>query len=193
MENDTQCANDNVTDLPPSSLEGIIPTNVNTLSSKNIHIEQLIGSGGFAQVFKCTYDFGGELGRRKVALKQLNAALISEAGPELQRELAAMGSLDAHPNIITMIGAVAETDKCGIVLEFAQFGSLFELLHDKNKTIELSDKIQLLLDVSEGMHSLHSHSPNFIVHLDMKSMNVLLFDAGDGRMVAKVYPPLFTP
>lgn len=180
---------DNADDYPPSSLEGIIPLNVNTLDSKSIHIESLIGTGGFAQVYQCSYDFGGEVGKRKVALKKLNASLISEAGLELHQELEAMGALDAHPNIITMIGAVAETDKCGIVLEFAQFGSLYDMLMDKSRSIEYTERLQIMVDICEGMHALHSHTPKFVVHLDMKSMNVLLFDAGDGRMVAKVCAP----
>ena len=47
-------------------------------------------------------------------------------------------------------------------------------------------RVSLLLDTARGMLALHSHMPRAIVHRDLKSLNVLVFEALGGLLVAKV-------
>ena len=48
-------------------------------------------------------------------------------------------------------------------------------------------RVSLLHDMARGMFALHAHLPRAIVHRDLKSLNVLVFEAsGGGRLVGKI-------
>ena len=87
-----------------------------------------------------------------------------------------------------VLGAVDEPRGIGfgLILELANFGSLFDLLRDSSLEVPWEERLQVLQDVAQGVQALHAHRPMPIVHSDLKSMNVLLFDSGDGSKVAKV-------
>ena len=73
----------------------------------------------------------------------------------------------------------------GLILELATFGALFQRLQNTSVTLPWEDRYQVLVDVATGVQALHENFPP-IIHSDLKSHNVLLFDAGDGQTVAKL-------
>jgi len=148
----------------------------------------VLGEGGFAQVIAATYDFGRRVGRRSVAFKKLNAGVVSTSvGVDLVRELNTQAAVVAHPHIVKVLGALAdEATGFGLLLELATHGSLHALLHQTTKPLAWPERVQILVDVASGLAALHGALPREIVHSDLKSANVLLFDAGDGSLVAKL-------
>jgi hypothetical protein len=139
-------------------------------------------------VYAATYDFRGEVGLRRVAFKRLLEGLASDpaAGLALARELGAQAAVAAHPNVTRILGACADAVKgVGLMLEFATFGSLFSYLEGE-APIAWTERLQIAADVACGLAALHGTAPRPVVHNDLKSANVLLFDAGDGRKVAKL-------
>ena len=159
-----------------------------------VHRESLLGEGGFAKVYRATVRLrgrsssngGGE--ERTVAFKRLNDGVKSVVGAEmLAAELKVQSAVDAHPNIVKVLAAVDDQSiGFGLVLELAHFGTLFKRLQDSSRDLPWDERTQILRDVAAGVEALHDHRPTPIVHSDLKSMNILLFDAGDGSTVAKV-------
>ena len=174
----------------PSFRGLVIPIGM-LLDVKRIEIgvpPKVLGEGGFATVVAATYNFGRTVGRRPVAFKKLHAGIVAgSVGPYLERELNTQAAVSAHPNIAKVLGAIADQDiGFGMLLELATHGSLHSLLHQTNNLLAWPQRVQFLVDVASGLVALHSHRPREIVHNDLKSANVLLFDAGDGLMVAKL-------
>jgi serine/threonine protein kinase len=86
-----------------------------------------------------------------------------------------------HPNIIELIGL--SISPLAIVMEYADQGNLRDLLDSAAGASLTSDvRFQLAIDVASAMRYLHTRDPP-IVHLDLKSPNVLLLrnERGDSR------------
>ena len=82
-----------------------------------------------------------------------------------------------HQNILKLYGIV--TDPFQMVLEYCPLPDLFKHLHDENLLSKEKFSLQLQLkfcyDISCAISYLHSQSPP-IVHLDLRSPNIVIFD-----------------
>jgi serine/threonine protein kinase len=94
-----------------------------------------------------------------------------------------------HENIIKYFGILMlnnneyQNDDTSfyIVTEYAKFGTLFDILHQKSsklkkkfsKKLTLYEKFYILLKIANGMVYLHSRSPP-VIHRDLKTENILL-------------------
>ena len=83
-----------------------------------------------------------------------------------------------HPNIIALHGVIGDPQAstgAGLVLEFADLGSLRQLLtaEDDETRALLDDQTRLSLarDIAEAMRFLHSLKPRPVIHRDLKSPN----------------------
>ena len=66
--------------------------------------------------------------------------------------------------------------------EFCHGGTLFEVLHEKKKTIKnisFKQRWKMALDIAKGMHFMHSLKPP-LMHRDLKSLNLLLSEKIEG-------------
>ena len=166
------------------------PVLPNLLEGSTVTLGALLGTGGFAKVYAASIDFGRHGGTRRVAFKRLHEEIKSAGGGAvrtLANELAVQSKVDAHPNIVKVLGAVDDPRVgLGLILELAAFGTLFARLQDSRRDLPWNERFHILLDVAAGVQALHGHLPESIVHSDLKSPNVLLCDAGDGSVVAKV-------
>ncbi len=120
---------------------------------------EIIGSGGFARVFRGTREDG-----TTVALK-LPLTFDETTGKSFLREIVAWEKL-SHENIIKLY-------KKNIMpipyleLEYAENGSL----EDVPKPIEKETAAKIVFDISEGLKYAHEQG---IIHRDLKPQNVLL-------------------
>lgn len=139
-----------------------------------IQIQELIARGGFGQVFLATYQ--GET----VAVKTLlpETAQDTTEITALFSETKVMAKLD-HPCIVRFLGiAWNSLSSVSCVTEYVVGGDLRAVLNQwldsraRPKGFDY-DKIQIALDVANGLSYLHSCEPN-ILHRDLKSRNVLL-------------------
>jgi serine/threonine protein kinase len=71
-----------------------------------------------------------------------------------------------------------------LVYEFVPNGTLFELIHGKNRALQISFSTLLRIahEAAEGLNFLHSYASPPIIHGDVKSSNILL----DENYMAKV-------
>lgn len=61
-----------------------------------------------------------------------------------------------HKNVLHFVGACIEkSDNLVIVTEFVEQGSLYSLLHEQNKALDMAAKIKLAHGIALGMSYLH--------------------------------------
>jgi guanylate cyclase len=87
-----------------------------------------------------------------------------------------------HPCITTVMGAVV-TNKVDpmLVMEYMEYGSLYDLLHNETMTPGGEIILQVIRDIVQGIQFLHASKPP-ILHGDLKAKNILV----DSRFRAKV-------
>ena len=152
-----------------------------SIAADTIQLGERIGIGSYGEVHRGVWR-GTEVAVKRFLDQNLSEQLMTEffAEVDLMRRL-------RHPNVILLMGAVTTTPNLSIVTEFLHRGSLFKLLHKMqdgftdNILKQESRRLRMALDVSKGMHYLHSCTPT-IVHRDLKSPNLLV----DKHWVVKV-------
>ncbi|KAI1294643.1 Mitogen-activated protein kinase kinase kinase 7 [Halotydeus destructor] len=82
-----------------------------------------------------------------------------------------------HPNIVKLYG-VSTKNPVLLVMECADQGSLYDALHDSDIVYSNETAISWLLQCAQGVEYMHSQRPKPMVHRDLKSSNLLLFNGG---------------
>ena len=132
-----------------------------------------LGSGGTATVFLAEDQTLG----RKVAVKRLHGAAVTEVTAErLRREAQIMASLH-HPSLVTVLDMLTEDEDLYLVMEYVPGGTLFDVLEEA--PLEPARMLELLRPVAAALDHAHSHE---VVHRDVKPSNVLVSDRGDVKL-----------
>lgn len=114
-----------------------------------------------------------------VVVKELRLQNISEyALTTLKQEKAMMMGLWHLQHVVRLEGVCLSP--YALVMEYMPGGSLFDLLHSQ-KTLPLSMRLKIMLDIGEGVALLHSQTPP-ILHRDLKSENILLTEDGQAKL-----------
>ncbi|KAJ3446249.1 serine/threonine-protein kinase tnni3k-related [Anaeramoeba flamelloides] len=140
-------------------------TRFHEIPRDHLTIIQKIGEGSSKKVYKGKW-LGNVVAISK--LKQSNKFDTEQINSFMQ-EFLVLCSL-RNPNILTFYGACTETQPLLFVTEYCNGGDLYTKLQ-KNIKISKKKKIQIALQISRGVHYLHS---NNLVHRDLKSPNILL-------------------
>lgn len=132
---------------------------------------QLLGSGGFADVFL----YEQRLPRRKVAVKVL---LTEELGRDTRAQFVAeanlMARLSAHPFIVTIFHADVSADgRPYFVMEYCSGPSLAERY--KREPFAVEDALRTGIRLAGAVATAHAAG---ILHRDIKPANVLTNDYG---------------
>ena len=130
-----------------------------------------IGEGGMANVY-LGYD---TILDRKVAIKVLRGDLSTDEKfvRRFQREALSASSL-SHPNIVEMYDVGEDDGMYYIVMEYIEGQTLKQLLK-KRGTLTLSEAIDIMLQLTDGM--AHAHD-SYIIHRDLKPQNIMIEDDG---------------
>ncbi|SCO65637.1 tyrosine kinase-like protein, putative [Plasmodium vivax] len=149
------------------------------LKKKKLHYLNLIGRGGYSNVYRCIYGdklltfndehFSIEYSANNIALKVCNDKKYSY---EFCSEMNILSTL-RHPNVSLFLGALKHPQ--GIALEYINCGSIFDLIHKHKVKIELRDVMKMGKEIAAFMCFLHHKG---ILHCDLKSSNVLLSMSG---------------
>mmetsp|Transcript_168151 Transcript_168151/g.540133 ORF Transcript_168151/g.540133 Transcript_168151/m.540133 type:complete len:646 (-) Transcript_168151:69-2006(-) len=127
--------------------------------------DKMVGEGGYGHVYRARW-MHAEVAAK--AFRGGNTGLLSR---DFFTELSVLRRL-RHPNITLLVGFCFQP-RYIIVTEFVPGGSLFDLLHGKQRPLDLhlSKVVSIAREICVGMVYLHV---NNIVHCDLKSSNVLL-------------------
>ena len=130
-----------------------------------------IGEGGMANVY-LGYD---TILDRNVAIKVLRGDLSNDEKfvRRFQREALSASSL-AHPNIVEVYDVGEDNGLYYIVMEYIEGKTLKQLLK-KRGTLTLSEAIDIMLQLTDGM--AHAHD-SYIIHRDLKPQNIMIKDDG---------------
>lgn len=83
----------------------------------------------------------------------------------------------SHPNVLPVLCAVAEPPSLVLVSQFLSLGSLYNVLHERSKTLVIDYKqtVRFALDIARGMAFLHSLN-KLVPRLYLNSFHVLVDD-----------------
>ncbi|GAB2287358.1 hypothetical protein Dimus_021738 [Dionaea muscipula] len=144
-------------------------------ATNNFSQENLIGRGGFAEVYKgCLKN--GEL----VAVKQLTRGTPEEKTANFLSELGIIAHLD-NPNTARLIGYGVEGG-LHLVLKLSSLGSLGSLLNGPREKLDWSTRYKIALGTADGLSYLHEGCQRRIIHRDIKPDNILLTENYDPQI-----------
>ncbi|CAH1427493.1 unnamed protein product [Lactuca virosa] len=89
-----------------------------------------------------------------------------------------------HENVVELLGYCVDSDWTVLAYEFASIGSLYDILHGRKDYIgarpgpalSWSQRVKIAVGAAKGLEYLHEKTQPPIIHADMKSSNVLLFE-----------------
>ncbi|KAM7511806.1 hypothetical protein LguiB_010681 [Lonicera macranthoides] len=136
-------------------------------ATNNFSRENLIGRGGFAEVYKGRLPDG-----QLVAVKRLNKGTDEDRIIGFLSEIGTIAHVD-HPNTAKLVGYGVEGGTY-LVLQLSPLGSLGSLLHGSNEKLDWGARYKIILGTADGILYLHENCQRRIIHRDIKADNILL-------------------
>ncbi|KVI08284.1 Protein kinase, ATP binding site-containing protein [Cynara cardunculus var. scolymus] len=128
----------------------------------------LIGEGSYGRVYFATLNNG-----KNVAVKKLDVSTEAESNNEFLTQVSMFSTLK-HENLIELLGYCVEGNVRVLAYEFATMGSLHDILH--GPVLDWMQRVRIAVDAARGLEYLHEKSQLSIIHRDIRSSNVLLFE-----------------
>ncbi|XP_022138335.1 receptor-like cytosolic serine/threonine-protein kinase RBK2 isoform X2 [Momordica charantia] len=138
-------------------------------ASNNFSKENLIGEGGYSEVYKGQLEDG-----QLVAIKRLTRGSQEEMTADFLSELGIIVHVD-HPNIANVIGYGVEGGM-HLILHLSPHGSLASILYESKERLDWTMRYNIALGIAEGLLYLHEGCQRRIIHRDIKASNILLRD-----------------
>ncbi|ELP86767.1 tyrosine protein kinase FRK, putative [Entamoeba invadens IP1] len=139
------------------------------LDYDEIKTEKKLGEGSFGIVYKGTYR-GNVVAVKK--MKHVDNSNDEIGMIEFTKEVEMLDKFRSE-YIVHFYGAVFIQNKVCMVTEFAQYGSLQDLIkHKTNDEVDMKMRVKMMRDASKGILYLHE---NGILHRDIKPDNILVF------------------
>ncbi|KAM0006009.1 putative protein kinase RLK-Pelle-LRR-I-1 family [Helianthus debilis subsp. tardiflorus] len=162
------------------------------LATENFAEKYYVGLDRIGMVYKSELDhFGnnrlletegknsGEPSKKRisVAIKRITSREGGQGKQEFFEEIE-MRTSYKHPNIVSLIGFCDEGDEMILVYEPVPERSLDDYLKsaDKMDTFTWIHRLHMCLEIAQGLNHLHTKmiNPQKIIHIDIKSANILL-------------------
>ncbi|EYU37057.1 hypothetical protein MIMGU_mgv1a019230mg [Erythranthe guttata] len=136
-------------------------------ATNNFSKENLIGKGGYAEVYKGCLSNG-----QSVAVKRLNKGVGEDEVVNFLTEIGIIAHVN-HPNTAKMIGFGVEGGSF-LILQLSSLGSLGSLLQGSKEKLDWSKRYKIIVGTAQGLLYLHEHCERRIIHRDIKADNILL-------------------
>ncbi|XP_047974238.1 cysteine-rich receptor-like protein kinase 8 [Salvia hispanica] len=148
------------------------------LATGDFSFEQVIGKGGFGEVYRGFIDKGSSV----VAIKRCVGSNSSQGQTEFAAEIETLSKF-RHRNLVSLIGYCDEDGEMILVYDYMLNGTLADHLHKNSKggsTLSWNELLKICIGAGRGLDYLHSGCS--IIHRDVKPTNILL----DEYFIAKV-------
>ncbi|VVB03275.1 unnamed protein product [Arabis nemorensis] len=155
--------------------------------------KQLLGKGGFGQVFKGTIPGSAA----EIAVKRISHD-SRQGMQEFLAEILTIGRL-RHPNLVRLQGYCKNKEELYLVYDFMPSGSLDKYLYRRTNQEQLTwdQRFKIIKDVATGLCYLHNDWVQVVIHRDIKPANVLIDHQMNARLgdfgLAKLYDQGFDP
>ncbi|KAJ9546359.1 hypothetical protein OSB04_018902 [Centaurea solstitialis] len=136
----------------------------------NFGTKSLIGEGSYGRVYHGVLRSG-----QAAAIKKLDSS--KQPDQEFLAQVSMVSRLK-HDNVVGLLGYCVDGGLRVLAYEYASNGSLHDILHGKCTAGQFSHglKIKIAVGAAKGLEYLHEKAQPHIIHRDIKSSNVLLFD-----------------
>uniref|UniRef100_A0A5B6ZIP1 Putative Kinase superfamily protein n=1 Tax=Davidia involucrata TaxID=16924 RepID=A0A5B6ZIP1_DAVIN len=149
---------------------------LNRLTS-NFGPKALIGEGSYARVFYVTLSNG-----QQTAIKKLDTT-SSEPDSDFAAQLSLVSRFK-NEHFVELIGYCLEANNRILAYQYATMGSLHDVLHGRKgvqgaepgPVLSWNQRVKVAYGAAKGLEFLHEKIQPPIVHRDVRSSNVLLFD-----------------
>jgi serine/threonine protein kinase len=174
---------DSVASLPTLPREGLyIFTKAELMQATNGYDKKfLLGTGGAGKVYLGHLPSG-----QRVAIKKIYRA---KKVSEFYAEVAVLAKL-RHRNLTTLVGYCLGGGDHALVYEYMAGGNLWHALFQSE--LPWRRRLEVAVDVAEGLAYLHGFSDGAVVHRDVKPTNVLLSESGAAKLsdfgVSRIVP-----
>lgn len=150
----------------------------------NFGQKALIGEGSYGRVFHAVLSTGEE-----AAIKKLDPSACQESDADFEAQLSAVSRLK-HDYFVGLIGYCLEGGDRILVYQFATKGSLHDTLHGRKgvegaepgPVLSWAQRVKIAYGAARGLEYLHEKVQPSIVHRDVRSSNVLLFDDYESKL-----------
>ncbi|KAK9725415.1 hypothetical protein RND81_05G141800 [Saponaria officinalis] len=138
----------------------------------------LIGEGSYGRVYYATLENGNA-----VAVKKLDVSQEPESNVEFLTQVSRVSTL-RHENFVELQGYCVEGNMRVLAYEFAKMGSLHDILHGKKgvqgaqpgPVLDWMQRVRIAVDAAKGLEYLHEKVQPPIIHRDIRSSNILVFE-----------------
>lgn len=138
----------------------------------------LIGEGSYGRVFFAKLKDG-----RQAAIKRLDTTSSPEPDSDFAAQLSMVSRLK-NEYFVGLLGYCLEANNRILAYEYATMGSLHDVLHGRKgvqgaepgPVLTWSQRVKVAYGAAKGLEFLHEKCQPSIVHRDIRSSNVLLFD-----------------
>lgn len=148
-------------------------------ATNNFSKENLLGSGGFGEVFKGTLDDG-----TFIAVKRAKPG-NTKGTAQVLNEVRILCQVN-HRSLVRLLGCCVELEEPQLIYEYIPNGTLFDHLHAfrlrDSAPLTWLRRLVVAHQTADGLAYLHSSAVPPIYHRDVKSSNILL----DEKLDAKV-------
>ncbi|XP_010056915.2 PTI1-like tyrosine-protein kinase 3 isoform X3 [Eucalyptus grandis] len=150
----------------------------------NFGSKSLIGEGSYGRVYYANLDSG-----KAVAVKKLDNSSEAESDVEFLTQVSMVSRLK-HENFVQLLGYCVEGNLRVLAYEFATMGSLHDVLHGRKgvqgaqpgPVLDWTQRVRIAVDAARGLEYLHEKVQPSIIHRDIRSSNVLLFEDFKARI-----------
>ncbi|KAG4130523.1 hypothetical protein ERO13_D09G149400v2 [Gossypium hirsutum] len=148
-------------------------------ATNNFSVSNLVGSGGFGEVFRGILDDG-----TVTAIKRAKVG-NTKGTDQVLNEVRILCQVN-HRCLVRLLGCCVELELPLMVYEFIPNGTLFDHLHchisGKYAPLTWRHRLRIAHQTAEGLAYLHSAAVPPIYHRDVKSSNILLDEKLDAKI-----------
>ncbi|KAI8561966.1 hypothetical protein RHMOL_Rhmol04G0381800 [Rhododendron molle] len=144
--------------------------------TENFGTKALIGEGSYGRVY-----YGLLKSGQAAAIKKLDAS--KQPDQEFLAQVSMVSRLK-NENVVELLGYCLDGGLRVLAYEFASNGSLHDILHGRKgvkgaqpgPVLLWAQRVKIAVGAAKGLEYLHEKAKPHIIHRDIKSSNVLLFD-----------------